>query len=581
MQVSPHPKPVPPRPARAAAVGGALVALLLAACGDAADQSPKDSEPPPREDGGAALRLVDVTAASGLDVSLDRAEDGRYFMPDSMTGGCALFDADGDGDLDIFLAHGRWRNGAPTEDGLGRLFLRSENGTYDDVSVQAGVVGPHFAMGVAVGDIEGDGDNDLYVSCLGADRLLVNQGDGRFVDGTIEAGLGASEWGASCCFVDYDADGALDLFVTNYLDFPVGEESRDRRGDAEYPAPGNYDGQADRLYRGNGDGTFEDLSRSAGLTAVTGRGLGVAPGDWNDDGRVDLYVANDGQANHCWIQTTAGRFEDRALAMGLAVSGAGRAEAGMGIARADIDGDGREDLVLTHLAQETHTFYRSVEGGRFRDATLAAGLARPSIDLTGFGVALADLDLDGALDLVLAHGRVLRGPVAEQASGPARWRPYAEPNMVLRASGDRFEPVASSDFGAPVETSRGLAIGDVDGDGDVDVLLTNASGSVRLYELEGPPAGTWLAVRALDGLRDALGSEVELSANGRVQRRMIQPSQGYLSSSEAVARFGVGALPAGDATVVVRWPGGARESFMGPWNGLLVVRRGAGKELAR
>lgn len=567
--------------------GVGIMVLIVAGCGGKdADGTARDTAPASSSgDVVGGIPLVDITARAGLDVSLARAQDGRYFMPDSMTGGCALLDADGDGDLDIFLAHGRWVDGAPAPDGLGRLFLRGDDGRYGDVSHDSGVVAPYYGMGVAVGDVDADGDVDLYVSCYGTDRLLLNDGAGKFTDTTESAGLGQADWGTSCCFFDYDADGLLDLFVANYVDFPPDEESRDRRGDPEYPAPGNYQGQPDRLYRGVGDGTFHDVSREVGIAEAQGRGLGVAAGDWNGDGRVDIYVANDGEANHCWIQQADGRFQENAFAMGLAVSGSGRAEAGMGIAHGDVDGDGREDLVVTHLVQETHTYYRSGENGLFRDSTLASGLARPSINMTGFGAVLADVDLDGALELVLAHGRVLRGPEVSGASGATRWRSYAEPNAILRAEGGRFAGVSAGEFDRAVEASRGLALGDIDADGDLDVLVTNAGGTVRLYETRGAPAGGWLAVRAMDpslGGRDVYGAKISLQVGDLTQSRIVQPAHGYLSSSEPAVRFGLGGPPPGDgARIEVNWPDGTRERFEGPWNTVLTAYYGKGDLLER
>jgi hypothetical protein len=582
-----------------------LVAGLVAACGG---QSPVDRRggaedaDPARSDTTSARGGLfrEVGAELGLVPDLSRAEDGRWFMPDSMAGGVALADVDGDGDLDTFFVHGRWRAGAPTPDGLGRLWLQGADGRFTDASADSGVIGPHYGMGVASGDIDNDGDVDLYVTCYGPDVLLRNRGDGTFEDVSQSAGIraapGTGGWGASCTFVDVDADGWLDLFVTNYVEYPESEQSRDSRGQPEYTAPGNYPGTPDVLLANRGDGTFIDVSESSGIAASRGRGLGVAAADFDADGRVDLYVANDGEANFCWIQRERGapqhwRFEERALALGIALDGDGRPEAGMGVARGDVDGDGREDLFLTHLVQETHTLYlsRAISSARtgasYTDRTLRAGLAAPTVDLTGFGVVFADFDLDGLLDILAVHGRVLRGAERAGASEPPRWRPYAEPDLVFlgrmaaangaartgAASGDtpRFELADGGDLARHVETSRGLAVGDVDGDGDLDALVTTASGRVRLYAGTSEPGRAWLAVRAIDGARggrDVLGAVVEVATRGRTQRRTIQTAHGYLSASEPVARFGFGAVESGSGppaldSLTVQWPDGVQERF--------------------
>jgi len=513
----------------------------------------------------------EITERVGLGaVDLERAADGAYFMPDSMAGGAALADLDGDGRLDLFLAHGRWVDGAPAADGLGRLFVQREDGSFEERSAAAGVVGAHYAQGVAAGDYDNDGDVDLYVTCYGPDVLLRNRGAGTFEDVSVAAGVrgasGTAAWGTSVTFVDVDGDGHLDVFLTNYVDYPPRDQARDSRGMPEYPAPVNYRGVADVLLANLGDGTFRDVTASAGLAGRAGRGLGVAALDLDDDGRVDLYAANDAEANHAWLQRVGGppeawRFEECALALGLALSGDGRPEASMGVARGDVDGDGVEDLCLTHLAQETHTLYlsRAAEGPRFADRTVRAGLAAPTVDWTGFGAALVDFDLDGALDLACVHGRVLRGPVRAGASEPARWQPYAEPDLLLRGvpgREPRFEVADAGDFGRRVETSRGLAYGDLDGDGDVDVVVTTAAGKVRVYENLCPSErrSAALAVEVRLGQRAALGATVALQRDGRSERRVVHAAHGYLSSSEPTVRFAGPLEP--DARLWVRWPDG-------------------------
>ena len=522
--------------------------------------------------------MIDVTRERGLDVDLTRTDGSTWFMPDSMTGGCALVDVDADGDLDLFLAHGVWSGNAPEAGGLGRLWIQTEGGTFEDQSAEAGVTGPHFGMGVAVGDATGDGLPDLYVTCFGPDQLLKNLGHGRFEAREVD-GERTRVWGASATFCDLDADGNLDVAVSNYVAYPPDFEASVRDAPSDYPAPSNFDGTLDALLFGRGDGTFDDRSAELGIDA-RGRGLGVAAGDWNGDGLCDVYVANDGEANHCWIQTAEGRFEERALHLGLALSGTGSAEAGMGIGRGDVSGDGGEDLLLTHLVQETHTLYTSNRDGggiRYRDRTTRAGIAGPSIDMTGFGTVLTDLDLDGHLDIACVHGRVLAGPVDPDGNEPAHWRPYAERDMVLLGQGARFEQVPAGDFDARPETSRGLSVGDVDGDGDVELVVTTAAGALRLFESSGAPRGHWLAVRAIDAGRDALGAEVRIRTGDRTQVRVVQTAHGYLSASEPVARFGLGdRREVGD--VHVQWVDRTVERFaVSAIDRTMVARRGEGE----
>ena len=515
-------------------------------------------------------------------------------MPDSMTGGCALVDVEGDGDLDIVLADGRWENGQAAPGGLARLLLQGADGKFTDVSEAAGVTGAHYAMGIATGDLTGDGFADLYISCYGPDQLLVNRGDGTFDN--VSERIACKEtrlWGASTTFCDLDGDGWLDIAVANYVDYPPDFGGVGEGPDAEYPAPANFEGTPDALLFNRGDGTFEPRSYALrvgpGGGHELGRGLGIAAGDWNGDGRMDLYVANDGQANHCWLQGADGSFTNGALDLGLALSGSGSAEAGMGVARGDVNGDGLEDLMLTHLVQETHTLYLARKSPRsgsakatFSDATIRAGLNAPSINMTGFGAALCDLDLDGHLDFLAVHGRVLRGPVDEACVEPPHWRPYAEHDLAMLGDGKRFRTVPAGDFDALAETSRGLSVGDVDGDGDLDALVTTAAGAVRLYFSKGPPLGQWLGVRAVEGGRDALGAEVTVTTGSGPLCQTIQSAHGYLSSSEPVARFGLG----DDRTferLQVRWSDGTLESFSAEEVGglsagrVIEVQRGEGQ----
>jgi hypothetical protein len=466
----------------------------------------------------------------------------------------------------------------------GRLFRREPDGTYRDVTELSGLGDPGYGMGAAVGDVDNDGDLDLYLTNYGPDAFYRNNGDGTFTDATRESGLGNPAWGASAGFFDYDTDGWLDLYVTNYVRYdPRVISGRDEAGRPEYPGPETLPGVPDLLYRNDGGRRFIDVSVQSGIGARIGKGLGVVFTDLDEDGRVDVYVAHDRVANAAWIQQADGTFVDRALEMGLAFDEFGKAEAGMGIASGDVDGDGDLDLLVTNFAHETHTLYRNVRPGWWEDSTSQAGLSVPTVNHTGFGTVFFDLDHDGDLDLALLNGRVLRGPVLPGAALGPHWNPYAEPAQLFENDGTgRFREISTlgGDFAARPEIGRGLMIGDIDGDGDLDLLATYGNGTVRLFRNDSRKTGHWMKVRARDPAlrRDAIGARLWLRAGGRVLIREITHTSSYLMSSEAEAHFGLGAANTADE-IRVRWPDGRIEMF-GP---LLVDRnvnlvRGSGRE---
>jgi hypothetical protein len=336
-----------------------------------------------------------------------------------------------------------------------------------------------YGMGVAVGDIDGDGDLDLYVTNFGTNVLFRNDGGGKFADITRTAGVDDPRWSASAAFVDYDRDGDLDLFVANYIDFTVrnNKECFDPTGARDYCAPTSYRPVPDRLFRNDGGGKFTDVSVSAGLGAAYGNGLGVTCADFNGDGWVDIYVANDGTANQLWINQKNGKFIDDSLMSGTAYNADGAAEAGMGVTAGDVDGDGSEDLFMTHLTLETNTLYMNNGKGEFHDSTNRFGLGGISFAFTGFGSEFFDYDNDGFLDLFVANGAVT---IMETLRGAEY--PFHQKNQLIRGYGDRFEDV-SAQAGRALElseVSRGAAFGDIDQDGDVDIVVTNNNGPARL-----------------------------------------------------------------------------------------------------
>jgi len=564
----------------------AAVLAALAGCG-AADRE-EGGEPGAGAPGaGEEPLFAEVTGEAGIDFVHESGVDGSYFMPEHIGSGGALFDADGDGDLDLYLVDSGGHSGDPGEARPNRFYRREADGRFVDRTAASGLGDLGYGMGVAIGDVDADGDRDVYVTNYGPDAFYENLGDGTFRDVTAAAGLGLDAWSTSACFFDADADADLDLYVVTYLDFHP-KPCTDSAGRPEYCGPMSFDGVADALYENRGDGTFEDVSVASGIAAVRSRGLGVACADLDGDGRQDVYVANDGELNQLWIRTDAGRFEDRAVLAGAAVNAAGAPEAGMGVSVGDADGDLDLELFVTHLDRETNTLYENLGGGSFEDTTGASGLGPPSLPFTGFGTGFLDADLDGDLDLLVANGRVARGPpLAPEREGEALsgyWRDYAEPNLYLENLGDgRFvdSSEAAGTLASRVEVSRSVLPGDLDLDGDPDAVLTSCNGPARLYRNLADRRGRWLAVRALgpEGRVDAIGASVVAEAGGRRRVRTIAATDGYLSGVEPVAHFGLG-RSAAPVRLEVTWPDGSRETHEGlaPDRRYVVLRSATGGE---
>ncbi|MFQ5888710.1 MAG: CRTAC1 family protein, partial [Gemmatimonadota bacterium] len=557
--------------------GGRLLAcLLLAGCDGA------DGQGGARSDSASPAPFTDVTAEVGLAFVHDAGVDSSYYMPESIGSGGAFLDYDGDGDLDIYLVNGARRGvaGRSRPPLRNRLFRQEADGSFTDVTEASGLGDPGYGMGVAVGDIDNDGDPDVYVTNVGPDALYRNEGDGTFAEISRAAGIGNPAWGASAVFFDYDSDGLLDLYVTNYVAFDSTVVCTDEAGRPDYCGPAAFPGVPDVLYHNEGNGTFADVSVASGIAAGRSKGLGVVAADFDRDGRQDLYVANDGEANHLWLNEGDGTFRDEAGALGAAVNALGRPEAGMGIALGDIDEDADLDLLITHLGGETNTLYRRAGPYGYQDDTSLAGLHGPSLPYTGFGTGFVDYDQDGDLDLVVVNGRVIRGPPLTTGRPPDWWDPYAEPNQLFENDGaGRFREVSE---GVPalfeaVENSRGLAFGDVDEDGDLDLLITNGGGPARLLRSDGAK-GHWLIVRAVEPAlrRDAIGAEVTVVAGGRRLHRIATAGESFLSSSDPRVHFGLGDA-AEVERILVRWPDGTSEAFPGvAADRAVTLRRGEG-----
>ena len=542
------------------------VAVLLAGCRPASPPAPID-DPPPVGPGW----FEDATDSWGLDFVHDAGPtDGSYFMPQIIGSGAALFDFDGDGLLDVLLL----QNGGPDSPSKNKLYKQLPDHHFKDVSAGSGLDFAGWNMGVAVGDVNNDGRPDVLITQYGGVKLFLNQGGGKFTDVTKEAGLDVPGWSTSAAFFDYDRDGRLDLVVVRYLDYDPAVSCPEPNGSNDYCNPKRFNSATAVLYHNvtgaDGRPRFEDVTEASGLGRLPGPGLGVVCADFDGDGWPDIFVANDGQPNRLWInQKGKGAFHEEAVTRGVAYNGMGQAQAGMGVALGDVNGDGLEDLFVTHLGEETNALWVQGPRGLFRDRSGAAGLAAPRWRGTGFGTVLADFDLDGALDAAVVNGRVHRGGPAA-ASAPY-WSAYAERNQLFAGDGAGhfrdLSPAQGTLCGAP-NVGRGLAVGDVDGDGAPDLLVTSAGGRARLLLDRAPDRGHWLAVRAFDPdhKRDAIGAEVTVRAGGKCWVRRVDPCCGYLCSGGTLALFGLGTAAKVDS-IEVRWPDGpvesARETFDG------------------
>jgi len=516
------------------------------------DTAATDERPP-----GAAPLFSDVAAQLGIRFVHDNAARGEFRLPEEMGPGAAFLDIDGDGDLDVFIAGG----GGLAGDGAlqtCRLY-RNDGDRFTDITDASGAGIPGPAYGVACADYDDDGDVDILVTRLGPDALLRNDGPAhspKFVNVAREAGVDAPGFGAGAVFLDYDRDGRLDLYVTRYINWSASRETvcytilgvRDYCNPVSYNAP-----STDRLYRNLGNGRFEDVSDLAGIAARTGNGLGVAAIDFDDDAWMDLYVANDQTPAFLWHNRGDGTFEEVAALVGCAYDQRGVAIAGMGVAAADLDYDGDVDLLVTNIHHQTHLVL-SNDGGTFEDRSLAMGLGRWSIPATTFGVAVFDQDNDGRLDAFFANGDVNVDNALKIGDNP-----YAQPDHFARLIDGVLVNATAGSGVAFGDVGRGVACGDYDNDGDLDLLVTNNGGPVRLLRNDNDSGHSWLVVetRTGPGGRAALGARVTVTAGDRTSTRWISPHQSYLSSGDPRAHFGLGTASRVQR-IEVLWPDGSR-----------------------
>lgn len=544
-----------------------------------------------------SVPFEEVSKQTGLDFWQYSGATGDFRLPEITGSGAALVDYDNDGDLDIYLIQAAPRVGGKPlvllPEGWkpgNRLFrnnlIPSGKLSFTDVTESAGVGSSAVGMGVAAGDYDNDGFTDLYVTNFGQNVLYHNNGNGTFTDVTQKAGVESSGWSTSAAFIDYDRDGYLDLVVVHYVEFDP-RPCYSAQGRREYCGPQNFGRTVTQLFRNRGNGRFEDVTAAVGLNAARGPGLGILTGDFGSNGWPSFLVANDGAANHLWLNSGRSNeeskekspiFREAGLERGLAYASDGRARAGMGVAAGDLYGDGGEDVVVTNLPNEGFTLSHRQPGGDFVDSAAETGMLRASLPFTGFGVGLLDIENRGLLDIFSANGAVLA--VAEQQGEPF---PYRERNLLLRnvGKGKAFQDITAS-AGPALQysgVSRAAVFGDVNNDGGIDILVTNNNGPARLL-LNTATRGHWISLH-LEGVRSnrsGYGSAVELiRKDGTSTRRWVRGDGSYLAANDPRVHFGLGKSPDVDR-IQVRWPAGGCDS----WNQVQIdrivnLREGAGQ----
>jgi len=560
---------------RRAAVLPGLAALALAACGGKTDAPV--AVPPAQAAPGIPVTYTDVTRAAGISFVHNSGAFGRKYLPETMGSGVAFLDYDGDGHQDLFFVQSSdWPERHRRKTTLA-LYRNRGDGTFEDTTQKAGLAVEIYGIGVAAADYDNDGDVDLFVNALGPDRLFRNKGDGTFEDVTQKAGVSDPGFGTSATWFDYDRDGRVDLFTCNYVQWsPKDDIFCTLDGvNKSYCTPESYRGATDRLYRNKGDGTFEDVTRKAGLFDPTGKSLGVVAFDYDGDGWPDLAVANDTQPNFLYHNRGDGTFEEVGKTAGIAFSEEGRARGAMGIDAADYDGSGRDSLVIGNFSNEMLALYHNEGGGLFIDDAAMAGIGQPSLLTLAFGCFFFDFDLDGRPDIFVANGHVENEINRVQPSVT-----YAQPPHLFRGlGGGRFAQVegqSGADLQRPL-VARGAAFADFDEDGDLDIALTTNNGPAVLLRNDGGSANGWLRLR-LAGRdrsgRDALGAVVRLKADGVTGTRTVRAAASYASQSEVILTFGLG--PASDgghaaADIQITWPDGAKQAVTGLAAGRLHV----------
>ena len=507
------------------------------------------------DSGTSQIELVDESEQRGLSYTYLAGGTANHRLPEIMGGGVALFDVEQDGDLDVYFVQSGSLD-EQSEDHANKLYVNNGSGQFDLLEAGDASRNLGYSMGVAVGDINNDTLPDLFVTQLGSNVLLLNEGENQFRDITDSAGFRLEDWSTATAFADFDRDGDLDLWVVNYIEWSEAMEPECYQmmlGSRDYCSPSHYNAPAqDRVFRNDGDGRFVDMTRSAGVLGSKGNGLGIVTADFNDDGLLDVLVANDTSPNNLWLNQGGFRFVDEAAVWNCAVDQHGVARAGMGIVATDLDDDQDQDVMIVHITTEPDYVFRN-EGDYFRDITAQVGLSIHTQRYTRFGLIVDDLDNDGWLDVFEANGAVTR------LSKPHRGDKFAEPNSLYRGTPEgRFELIEHSDA---INTSRGAAVGDVDDDGRLEIVLVDRDQPAKLLVNQSRSTGRWLMFDVRDSAgKPAIGASVSLELGERTVTRVVQRASSYLSSRDPRLHFGLGDADSVQ-NVVVQWLGGATQRF--------------------
>jgi enediyne biosynthesis protein E4 len=515
------------------------------------------------------VQFTDITQAAKIDFKHESSATSNKYLVETMGGGVALLDYDNDGRLDVFFTNGA-KIDDPMPDGKppdksdkkfwNRLYHQNADGTFTDVTEKAGLTGMpqnRYGMGVAVGDYDNDGFEDIYVTGYGGNTLYHNNGNGTFTDVTKTAGVAAGGWSASAGFFDYDNDGKLDLFVTRYVDWSFqtnrycGEQKPGLRA---YCHPDNYEGVTNILYHNNGDGTFTDVSAKAGIANPSGKGLGVAFADYGGDGFTDIFVANDSVQSFLYHNNGNGTFTEVGLLAGVGYNEDGKTFAGMGADFSDFDNDGYPDIVVTDLSNERYKLFRNNGDGSFRDVTNSSGLGGATLAFSGWSTHFFDYDNDGWKDLFVAQGHVM--DTIERTSPNLR---YLQPPLLLRNESGRLARVAPGAVFHSEWAGRGAAFGDIDNDGDVDVVVSNLGQKASVLRNDGGNRRNWVGIQTVGSKsnRDGIGCRVKVvSPSGLTQYFTVNTAVGYLSASDKRLLVGLGGESSAKL-VEVRWPSGS------------------------
>ena len=510
-----------------------------------------------------SLVFKDVADNQLLNFVHDHGGTGEKYYIETMGSGVCLFDYDNDGDLDVYFLQGASLPGWDKEIILENKLYRNDGKKWTDVTKKSGVGDKNYSIGCACADYDNDGDTDLYVTNYGPDVLYQNGGDGSFTDVSLDVGIDNPHWASSAAFFDSDNDGWLDLYVTNYVEFSTESNpwcGEPVQGERAYCDPDYFEGVEDIFYHNDGQGNFSDWSVRSGINKARGKGLGVVPGDIDNDGDMDIYVANDKVMNLLFINDGLGHFTEKALFTGVGFNENGRAEAGMGVDFGDVNRDGWLDLFVTNFSGETNTLYLNEKNGFLVDATSRTGLGHPSINLLGFGTKFVDLDLDGWLDIFIVNGHVI-----DNIKLFNRDYTHAQQKQIFINQGNETFLDQTKTIGGDLlepTVGRGAAFGDIDNDGDIDIAISNNNGKANLLSNEGKPKGHWIGFQ-LEGKtcnREAIGSKLKITTDSGIQVAWVNPAASYLSSNDPRVLFGLG--PDEMVTSLeIQWPGSRKDLF--------------------